>query len=246
MGQKELSAGGRLSPLDPKCRPHPKNVPGPFYVVDGCCTACGVPESVAPDLFSWDGNSHCYVSRQPANPDETEKALHAIRGAEFRCIRYRGADREVLIRLAELGEAEICDVAPPASARPVLRNHVTFDSSAVDVQRWEGRDLARSFASYLVGPVTGPNPSRENRVRRLVDSEAIASLEYAWFEDNFHRVLFRRIDLPMGRWLIWHFGNLAVSEDLNDWLVAEPRISNVRWYSELSWSTDQSWRQTPW
>jgi hypothetical protein len=27
------------TPMSDTTRPHPKNAPGPFYVVDGCCTA---------------------------------------------------------------------------------------------------------------------------------------------------------------------------------------------------------------
>jgi hypothetical protein len=26
---------------------------GDFYVEDGCCAACGVPQAVAPDLVGW-------------------------------------------------------------------------------------------------------------------------------------------------------------------------------------------------
>ena len=27
------------------------NVIGPFYVEDGCCTLCAVPDAIAPELF---------------------------------------------------------------------------------------------------------------------------------------------------------------------------------------------------
>ena len=53
---------------------HPKNVPGPLYVLDGCCTACGVPTSIAPELFEFDSRDHCYVKRQPDSDGEMEKA----------------------------------------------------------------------------------------------------------------------------------------------------------------------------
>ena len=32
-------------------KPHPANVPGDFYVEDGCCTMCLVPFTEAPELF---------------------------------------------------------------------------------------------------------------------------------------------------------------------------------------------------
>jgi hypothetical protein len=80
-------------------QPHRLNVVGPFYVVDGCCTACGVPESEAPQLFAWDDSVHCYVRKQPAGPDELRQMVGAIANAELRCIRYRGRDQDVLLAL---------------------------------------------------------------------------------------------------------------------------------------------------
>jgi 4Fe-4S single cluster domain of Ferredoxin I len=54
---------------------HPKNATGQFYVVNGCCTACGVPTAIAPELFDFDATDHCYVKRQPNSDAEMEKAL---------------------------------------------------------------------------------------------------------------------------------------------------------------------------
>ena len=83
---------------------HPRNAPGPFYVLYDCCTACGVPEAMAPDHFAYDAGRNCLVKRQPESPDELEKMLRVIRGQELGCIRYRGTDKQVLRRLAEAGE----------------------------------------------------------------------------------------------------------------------------------------------
>jgi len=30
---------------------HPRNAPGEFYVEKDCCTLCGVPWTIAPELF---------------------------------------------------------------------------------------------------------------------------------------------------------------------------------------------------
>jgi hypothetical protein len=90
-------------------QPHRLNVVGPFYVVDGCCTACGVPEAVAPQLFAWDGSNHCYVRKQPTGPDEMRQMVDAIAGAELPCIRYRGRDQDVLLALKNIGEIDQCD-----------------------------------------------------------------------------------------------------------------------------------------
>ena len=90
---------------------HPLNVLGPFYVVDGCCTLCGVPDGEAPELFGV-ADRHCYVQRQPADERELARMLNAIAGAEFQCIRYGGSDPGVRARIAALGEPGLCDPAP--------------------------------------------------------------------------------------------------------------------------------------
>jgi hypothetical protein len=104
---------------------HPKNAAGPFYVLNGCCTACGVPTAIAPELFEFDSTDHCFVKRQPSSNAEMEKALHVLRGQELGCVRYRGTDEAILRRLAEAGDADQCD-HPPAAVDVVLRSVVTF------------------------------------------------------------------------------------------------------------------------
>ena len=94
---------------------HPLNVEGPFYVEDGCCTACMLPFAEAPDLLSMTGPNtpdfpHCYFKKQPANRAEIEQALRAIMVAEFRCFRYAGDDSDIIERLRRMGEAAQSDV----------------------------------------------------------------------------------------------------------------------------------------
>jgi hypothetical protein len=96
--------------------PHPANVPGDFYVEDGCCTMCEVPFAEAPELFGTvhdpKGYPHCFVKRQPATPAELDQMVSAIRCAELQCIRYRGVDRLIQLRLVGDGEGVICDGLP--------------------------------------------------------------------------------------------------------------------------------------
>lgn len=98
-------------------KPHPANLPGDFYVEDGCCTMCEVPFAEAPDLFGTcqdpKGYTHCFVKRQPESSDELDQMCRAIRCAELKCIRYRGKDRLIQLRLVEAGEGQICDALPP-------------------------------------------------------------------------------------------------------------------------------------
>lgn len=97
--------------------PHPANVPGDFYVEAGCCTMCMVPFTEAPNHFGTvqdpQGYPHCYIKRQPESPAELDQMASAIRCAELQCIRYRGSDRAIQLRLIGDGEGVICDGLPP-------------------------------------------------------------------------------------------------------------------------------------
>jgi hypothetical protein len=229
-------------------RPHPSNAPGPFYVVDGCCTACDVPFAEAPGHFAYDGKHHCYVKRQPATKEELNRMLRAVWAAELQCIRYRGEDPDVRRRLGELGEPHLCDVAPPPSVRPVFRNHVTFDA-ATSESDWIGpRDLAIAFQEYLCSL---------NRhwltyeFTPIVADGATAAFSFSWYQSNFHPIEFCVIRVPDCRWLIRHSqvekaGSRGVSNDVDDWLKSNSRFCKVRWYSEEQWKGSRDWQETPW
>src|SRR5690349_11925792 len=70
-------------------KPHPSNVPGDYYVEDGCCTMCMLPFNEAPELIGEAkdprGYSHCFVKRQPQNDHERAQMVSAIQVAELRC-----------------------------------------------------------------------------------------------------------------------------------------------------------------
>lgn len=86
--------------------PHPANVPGTFYVEDGCCISCGVWEDVAPDLLAWlpDGPySHCYVARQPETDEELTQMMDAMHVGEVDCIRARNCRPDWAARLRQAG-----------------------------------------------------------------------------------------------------------------------------------------------
>jgi hypothetical protein len=85
-----------------------KNVPGPFYVEDGCCISCQVPESEAPELISSDKES-CFIQKQPETELELEHMLNAIGVSCVDCTRYRGTDQGILKRLAKMGKLDQAD-----------------------------------------------------------------------------------------------------------------------------------------
>lgn len=121
--------------------PHPANVPGDFYVVDGCCTMCEMPFVEAPGLFGTvqdpKGYQHCHVKKQPETPAELEQMLSAIRCAELMCIRYRGTDRLLQFRLIGEGEGVICDGLPPDLQQKTDR------SEAERQRRWQASQQAQ-------------------------------------------------------------------------------------------------------
>ena len=65
---------------------HPLNTAGSFYVEDGCCTSCGMLETVAPELFGWSNDQHCFVKKQPQTPPELDNMLEAFIVADLDCI----------------------------------------------------------------------------------------------------------------------------------------------------------------
>jgi hypothetical protein len=87
----------------------PKNAPGPFYTLGyychgrwcGECLACEAPEAEAPDLLAplKDGNQDTYFLRQPATPDEIERACRAIEVCCVAALRYAGTDPAIIRRL---------------------------------------------------------------------------------------------------------------------------------------------------
>ncbi len=106
-------------------RPYPLNAPGPFFVADGQCIACGAPEAEAPDLIRFDDDSnHCFFARQPATAAEIDQALRAVLVACCDAVHYGGADPTALGRLPVVkaqiekeNEARRRDAAGGASGR---------------------------------------------------------------------------------------------------------------------------------
>jgi len=92
--------------------PFPENVPGDFYVEDGCCTACGMPMTEAPELFASAADGHCFVRRQPATAHEMWQMVNALAVQDLGCIRYKGSNRVIQIRLIGRDEGSQCDHLP--------------------------------------------------------------------------------------------------------------------------------------
>ena len=81
----------------------PAPASGDFYVEKDCCTLCGVPEKLAPDLIgigqAAGGWGHCYWKKQPETEAEMQQAFAIFDDQDLGCHRYAGTDPEIIARL---------------------------------------------------------------------------------------------------------------------------------------------------
>lgn len=227
-----------------KSAPHPKNAPGPFYVVNGCCTACMVPHVMAPTLMGFDeAEGHCFFSRQPADEEELYRAVLAVRSSELQCLRYGGDDTGVLQRLAEIGEADACDHTPPRGAGLVLRNHVTCTAQFAT----RARDVAAALREHILGL---NSEYARYKVTPLEDEGEAVKFTYTWYEDDYHPLRVGPARGEGGRWLIrnsadWGAASVSITLMLDDWLRGDTRFGSVRWYTADDWGRGGPWRERP-
>jgi hypothetical protein len=268
--QRAISSVGRALPLHGRCRrfesviahqfsdasaftlvmsdtirPHPKNAPGDFYVEDGCCLYCGVPEVTAPEMFAWDGD-HCFVARQPATPRDFENMLEAMRMADLECVRYRGQAPDIVRSVVEYGQGYLLDVAPPTHLREIVRTYVTFDLTSEFSGQPTVRGVAEKLEAYL--RETSDNPRVNYKFVGVRVALGVASLAYGWAEE-LHPIEVLRSQRVDGSFLIRHspvvlLGTRAVSRILDAWLRSGC-FQNFRWYSEDEWNSGATGRNTP-
>jgi hypothetical protein len=91
--------------------------PGEMYIAAECCTSCGVPALIAPELFE-DGAPVCRVKRQPQTVTELRRALRVFRQQDLSCVRYRGAHSRVRHVLSKVGCGVHADLLPLTPEKP--------------------------------------------------------------------------------------------------------------------------------
>lgn len=77
---------------------YPLNAPGPFYVENDACIACGLPETEAPDLMA-NEDGHCYFRKQPSNQAELEQAIRAVQVCCCGSVCYGGDNLLIQLRI---------------------------------------------------------------------------------------------------------------------------------------------------
>jgi hypothetical protein len=89
--------------------------PGEIYIAAECCTSCGVPALIAPELFE-DAAPVCRIKRQPQTVTELRRALRVFRQQDLSCVRYRGAHSRVRLVLSKVGCGAHADLLSPNRA----------------------------------------------------------------------------------------------------------------------------------
>ena len=93
---------------------YPLNAKGEFYVENGICLCCMIPEIEASELMGFDQEAmHCYFKQQPHTPEELGHAIAAVAASDIQGLRYGGSDKYILGRLVELGASDCCDALTP-------------------------------------------------------------------------------------------------------------------------------------
>lgn len=222
-------------------KPHPKNAPGPFYIVDGCCVTCMAPHVQAPTLMGFDEvEGHCFVKQQPQTDDEIYRAIRAVAYSEFQCLRYGGNNADILRRLVEIGEAEACDVSLLATSTPILRNHVTFAAPFAD-DPWEVGLALRHFIL---------SQNSEDEVTPAERAGNVVTFAWSWYEDHYHTLNVGRGE-NRDRFLVhhspvWEPGSVSLSLEIDDWLRSDSRFSDVRWFTSDEWQrAGDEWQERP-
>jgi hypothetical protein len=217
-------------------KPHPLNVIGDFYVEDGCCTACDVPQSEAPDLFGMtsDPYYHCYVKRQPRSKTELDQMLSAIACAELQCIHYRGNDPAIISRLSAMGEMEICDTEPPPGTELGLRTHVTFATQ----QAPDLPVLAASFKAFVK-----TQHGEYSRIAFPCSSSSSTTVTYQRNDNRWRNVRFDTCD---DRVHVSHDADddIGVSWYIYRWLATLDGLYDIRWYTEDGWRNSGVWHHS--
>jgi hypothetical protein len=110
------------------------------------CISCGALESQAPTLISHDeeGIQRFFV-RQPSTKAETDAAILALNVSCCGALRYGGRDRELLIRLAELGESHCCDHKLDDEPTTVNLSRATFEFGDPEPLETDRSSLAKQI-----------------------------------------------------------------------------------------------------
>jgi hypothetical protein len=197
--------------------------------------SCGAPEIHAPALMSHDSHGHCFFSRQPASPEETNHAIEIIWASCCGALRYAGTEDEILIRLAELGLAEQCDSRRENIPKPRARNCVRFEFAG---QAKTDVASAEEIATYLTA-FFRKSYCADGRVRSLRFTKIGASFVYEWGNPaEPYRAKFTIEPKPdRHRWWLLisredGHGTTGFAIGIHNALIVDPRFCSIQWFTD--------------
>jgi hypothetical protein len=205
------------------------------------CMSCGAPETQAPTLMSHDGGGHCFFVRQPASKKETDAAILGALASCCCAVRYGGQDRDILIRFAELGEAQSCDYELDQEPEPANLSRAIFEFEKLEDSNAKRGHILRQIVEYLAKEVA-PEPSRHSRIADFRCSENAASFRFEWAYSGNIRGNSATFELePYGEhnWLLGISGQdhpttwSAIS--VHKAMERDTRFRQIRWFSEDEW-----------
>jgi hypothetical protein len=232
-----------------------------FYIESGCCLACGVPYANEPELFGSDENGECFLKRQPGTPAEIIRMIEMVYAADLRCIRYGGSDPNILRRLAELGESEVCDQPTPAGVGRIFRNYVTFLAPPEVTAQTIIHDLRASldagdarleaFWQEATGRSLAEMDGPKRTMTEVVQRSNELGFTYGWGDGEGRDIWVGPGEPESGRWLLRHSsiereGSMGLTFRLDRWLREEQQFASIRWQTADAWRSGSGvWSEAP-
>lgn len=117
--------------------PHHLNVLGDFYVEADCCLHCGMPQSIAPELFtSFEEHDGCLVKKQPRSAEELDRMIEVFGAQDLDCIRYRGRDEATIRRIRKVAGDDVIDPYDAAPIEPSRSTEVADARPGAGTKSW--------------------------------------------------------------------------------------------------------------
>lgn len=227
--------------------PHPRDAHGDFHVEDDMCLACHIPRDVAPELFG-EHDHHCFVKRQPRGDAELSDMLRVIGSQCVGCVTYRGEDRVIKQRIANVVDArDLRDHGIPDDVTPQRRDRVRFRATpgleARDVMERYLDTWRRQFRN-----TKGPDGFRHRDAEPRAGGLAV---ELAWApewlcDDPFHHFEVVPPRRAGDAWTILQGGPISLSFRIQGFLAKDPDFSDQDWRSDDELRDGAPPAPTPW
>lgn len=227
--------------------PHPRDAPGDFHVEDDMCLGCHAPHDIAPELFG-EHDHHCFVKRQPNGGAELSDMLRVIGSQCVGCVTYRGADRAIKQRIANVvGPGELSHHGVPDDITPHRRDRVRFRATA----GLEARDVLERFLETWRRRERDGRGILDRRSREVAPRAGGHAVELAWVseelcDDPFHHLEVAPPRQAGGLLRIVHGGPIGLSFDIHDFLELDPDFSDQDWRSDDELRDGAPPAPTPW